>query len=283
MPRSDWGIVAALIGCLALAWLALGDAHYRENKATAAYDHSERTEQIETERAGIPFEAERFASNPEPKNAAEREKRDLAAQEASAAWGFWVALFAGVQLIATIVGLYFIKRTLDATLDAVEDTGLATQAMLKQNEIAETNAHLQLRAYLSVDTRQSGWTDPTSSKIEGQVVVKNTGQTPAFNVQTAIGFVVGKNKPVAIPIGTKKSSIVTIGSGQESRSVDGLGRNLAVAERLALSGGSRIWFMAKITYTDIFGEKWETNMCQIGQMEANGIGLDYYEDGNYAT
>jgi len=84
MFNSDRSLISTLIGCLALAWLALGDAHYREYQAAAANDHSKRTEQIETERAGIPFAAERFASNPEPKTTDERENRDLAAQEASA-------------------------------------------------------------------------------------------------------------------------------------------------------------------------------------------------------
>jgi hypothetical protein len=184
MLNSDRFIIATAFGCLAFAFLALDDAHYRENQATAADNHSQRVEQIETARAGIPFAAERFASNPEPKNPDEREKRDLAAQEASAAWAFWVALFAGFQIIATIIGLYYIKRTLDATLTAVEDAGKATKAMNKANEIALASQRAWLhieRVEVKLSAHENK--EKIAFHAHARITVKNAGKIPAVAIE----------------------------------------------------------------------------------------------------
>src|SRR5437868_2490124 len=67
---------------------------------------------------------------------AERQESDLAAQWKAADWALFAAIIGGAQLVATAIGLIFIKRTLDATREAVEDTAVATDAMRKANEIA---------------------------------------------------------------------------------------------------------------------------------------------------
>ena len=81
--------------------------------------------------------------------AAERESQrgesDLAAQWKAADWVMWAGVLAGAQLFATGLGLYFVRETLRATLKAVEDTGKATNAMVRQNEITteKERAHLE--------------------------------------------------------------------------------------------------------------------------------------------
>jgi hypothetical protein len=95
-------------------------------------------------------------ANPETQQTDQNETRDLMAQEASALWGYWLLVIAALQLIATIIGLVFIKRTLDATWKAVGDTCEATVAMKRQNELTErafreasTTSRAQLRTYFS--------------------------------------------------------------------------------------------------------------------------------------
>ncbi len=218
MLRSDRGLIVALVGCLAFAWLALNDAHYREDQASAANSHSQRTEQVETARSGIPFPAERFTSNPEPKSTDEREKRDLAAQEASAAWGFWVAFLAAIQVIATIFGLYYIKRTLDATFQAVEDTGKATKAMQEANSIARQAASVarsaefaakiksrtedqartaseqrQMRAYVSVEPGGVNQSHDGISRLPYNI--KNSGRTPAYDLSLRGDIIIVQGDP----------------------------------------------------------------------------------------
>ena len=46
------------------------------------------------------------------------------------------AIVAAMTLIVTAIGVWFVKRTLDATLNAVEDTSKATMAMERQNELS---------------------------------------------------------------------------------------------------------------------------------------------------
>jgi hypothetical protein len=153
MHGSDRLLIATAVGCLILAAIGLSDTKERQHDAARTNYAEKRVNQIETPRAGLPFAAESFVSNPEPKNTDEREKRDLAAQEASATWAFWVVLFAAVQTILTVVGIYFVKRTLDATLRAVEDTGQATEAMREANQISRDAMNAQYRPRVHIDVR----------------------------------------------------------------------------------------------------------------------------------
>lgn len=54
----------------------------------------------------------------------------------SAEVSFWTMLIALGGLLASLAGLFFIKRTLDATLRAVQETANATSEMEKQSEFA---------------------------------------------------------------------------------------------------------------------------------------------------
>lgn len=65
-----------------------------------------------------------------------RGEQDLSAQQKAANSALISALVAFATLILTGVGVWYVKRTLEATLKAVEDTGKATSAMERQNEIA---------------------------------------------------------------------------------------------------------------------------------------------------
>lgn len=80
-----------------------------------------------------------------------RAESDLAAQWQASDWAMWAAIVAGAQLLATITGLILLKGTLDATWRAVEDTGEATDAMRKANEIARKMLELEHRPLMVFD------------------------------------------------------------------------------------------------------------------------------------
>lgn len=64
-------------------------------------------------------------------------RQDLFAQRDMANFTFWILIFTGCTFGITGLGVWYVKRTLDATLQAVKDTGDATKAMVRQNELTE--------------------------------------------------------------------------------------------------------------------------------------------------
>lgn len=95
------------------------------------------TDEGRTDIAGLPRFAERAIANPRSQNSEERSERDLAAQEGMAVWAFWMAAAAIGTLAITSFGTLLIWRQVRMTRKAVKDTGDATKAMVRQNEISE--------------------------------------------------------------------------------------------------------------------------------------------------
>ncbi|GGA44064.1 hypothetical protein GCM10011395_12840 [Sphingomonas psychrolutea] len=190
MSRSDWGIVATVVGCLALASLALADSQYEHEKRIAAKacatEHPCQRQQVQFERAGLPSFAERFVSNPDPNNTEEKERRDLAAQEASAVWAFYAVLIAGLSAIVTAIGTVLLYQQIVLTRRAVEDTGLATDAMKKSNDIAMIGQ----RPWISIEGIKI-----TKCAIDGGMInfefeytLINSGNSPAIDATCGAGF-----------------------------------------------------------------------------------------------
>lgn len=148
MLKSDWGIIAGIVGCSGLAGIALWDVNslrrsaiYCERTPTGSYCGPE---QFVTERSGIPITVERAISNPEPKSGKDFEKRDLAAQEASAAFAFWMIIVAAFSAVITLVGTILLYQQIRLTREAVQDTARATDAMHESNRIMRQQTHREL-------------------------------------------------------------------------------------------------------------------------------------------
>lgn len=177
------GSIVAAIAVICLYWAMFYDAGYQsgrhQERAQIERKHyaADTGERVERECAGRATKALRecvteiVASERENK----RNESDLAAQWQAADWVLWAAIIAGAQLVATVIGLYFIKGTLDATLKAVEDTGKATLAMEKQIEIAERGQ----RAWIAIEAI-------TVDDGQINVTVRNFGHSPAKNFATKI-------------------------------------------------------------------------------------------------
>lgn len=107
-----------------------------------------------------------------------RGEQDLSAQQKAANASLISAIVAFFTFILSGIGVWFVKRTLDATLVAVKDTGKATDAMVHQNHLAE---HAQ-RPWIEIDLEYDfGSRRKGGFILAFNVIVRNIGQTPARN------------------------------------------------------------------------------------------------------
>ena len=206
--------------------------------------------------SGLPGPVERAIANPRPPGGQDHEKRDLAAQEASALWAFWMVCGTFASVLITAVGTIFLYKQIVLTREAVEDTGKATLAMERQNELAENTAKRQLRAYCNV--AEYGVTG-VGVNYEPVFIVTafNTGQTPAktvkFDSEAALVLNDGQH-PDYYPNVAAFASI-TVGSGRPISSRAALNRKLTQADWDDLVSGKLILQVrAYGEYFDIFGD-----------------------------
>jgi len=106
--------------------------------------------------------------------------RDIVAQEAMADASIVMAIAATLTFFVTLAGTLLIWRQVKLTREAVEDTGEATKAMVRQNELTEKYGEAQVRCYLSHTGAQLGFTDDGTAVINCSV--KNSGASPARGV-----------------------------------------------------------------------------------------------------
>lgn len=102
--------------------------------------------------------------------------RDIIAQEAMADASIVMAIAACLTFFVTLAGTLLIWRQVKLTREAVEDTGKATKAMTRQNELMEAAQ----RPYVVVECGKS----PTTSDERGHIMpaeyrYANFGGTPA--------------------------------------------------------------------------------------------------------
>jgi hypothetical protein len=103
-------------------------------------------------------------------------EQDLTAQQ-RAAWGALVAAFAGLlSVAASVLGLYWIKGTLDATRDVVGESVKATRAMESANQIAM----LAQRPWIEINVEvESASFKNGFLMVYYNVIFKNSGKTVA--------------------------------------------------------------------------------------------------------
>ena len=188
MSRGDWfrySVVALGLIAYALMFVSMG-AHWSQKEASAeqyARQTNTYSGQNIADACGS-AQSVRYGECVAIQRQAQREdaraEYDLAAQRGMGDAAWWMVFISAFTFLATAIGVWFVKRTLDATLEAVKDTGEATIAMQRQNKIAEDTAQRQLRAYVSITDPIIG-TDDTGDSDQDRfsVNLKNSGQTPA--------------------------------------------------------------------------------------------------------
>lgn len=213
----DWafpltGIILGLFLAWGIGWLQARE-EYNRKQTPAAYAEAANND-AESSCVGTEPRAVFECVNEKAKTAYQtaHDEQDLSAQQRAASSALVTAILSGIALILSGVGVWYVKRTLDATLEAVEDTGKATKAMENSNSIAVRRNELELRPYLGLDGENA--TIELDPKVDAdaddgvfvgfkiKIVFRNFGNTPAKRVTWSWNILV-INDGVEIPFVTQ--------------------------------------------------------------------------------
>lgn len=194
MFRSDWRNFGKTIGLTSAAFFLLALLYvvgFYAGNASGFYDgQAERTasqypsdtQRIIDECFKLPTRAATSECISEAHAASQENQRavhDLKAQRDMSDWAWWVMIIGALQFFATIATLGFVKLTLDATLEAVKDTGDATKAMLAQNEISK----YAQRPWIEVEVEKVSMSSSSETfSLTVDLILRNRGHTPALNI-----------------------------------------------------------------------------------------------------
>lgn len=194
--RLGWIVAGIAVTALAAAFIWTISAYQAQSTLDARYraqDRAERaSESIERNCGSAEPGAvvECVAKEIEAAREDQRAEYDLSAQNRMAEWAFWMMVVTAITAGLTAVALWFIRGTLDATREAVEEarngTSAARRAVTETTRIGEA----QVRSYLSVVGVNFSTTADDVSMVRRpkiEVVLNNSGATPAVNVEYFCG------------------------------------------------------------------------------------------------
>jgi hypothetical protein len=188
MSKSGWLLYVGLIGSLVLfvmmpvSWFLAYQQHHEDERRDAASYSTEAGEHLF---AGCAGRAESELLNCIAKaQEADREDRerqhDLKAQQDTAEWTAAGSILAGLGLLVTAAGLFYLARTLDETRKA---TAVARE--IGQNQTRAFVHATEARLYVFLPRNKSGLFG--NPRFDHSVVVTfaNTGATPAIDLDAA--------------------------------------------------------------------------------------------------
>lgn len=213
-------------------------------------------------------------------------EQDLSAQQRAATSALIAAIVGLITLGVSVAGVWFVKRTLDATLEAVEDTGLATRAMQEANVLADRNARQQLRAYVGIRGAEFEF-GPDGYPQFINVKATNAGQTPAFKFRSA-GAVVFVREPekLAAQFDGQYANMATesvVGPGASVKYTIYVG-NTPKHRWGDFDAGMPVLLIVRCDYEDAFGTaRWTTARRQLRRKPGGGFMLIPCAEGNGAN
>jgi len=194
---------------------------------------------------------------------------------------------------AVVYGLFLtLIATATAAVAAALSAKSAERAVKKSDELlaqSEEASERQLRAYLFIDQARVLNKGSEKYRLFATVVVKNGGQTPAYNVSSSIGiegdvFPIKKAVPDVPPSNVESANIV--GPQGEIILIVDLLDEISDKKMAALSAGKAIiWVTVRVDYIDVFNEKqWITGRFFTGGDSRKEFGgLVPYHTGNAAS
>jgi len=197
MSGSDWRKFSKIIGLASAAFLVLAllyavgyyvgvrSGYYEGQAERTAGQYRSDTQRIVDNCFKLPARADVIQCVDEAAAASHENQRaeyDLNAQRDMADWAWWVMVVGALQFFATIATLGFVKLTLDATLEAVKDTGEATGEMRKANILTSELARPWVSIHCEVDNCKIF---DNSIFLDGRLIFENLGQSPAQGIQYA--------------------------------------------------------------------------------------------------
>lgn len=179
-------------------------------------------------------------------NTDEKAEPDGKAHEEKATTERWLIGLTGLLVLFTaILALYTAKLW------------SATDKLVKG---AQDTARRQLRAYVFVDRAEITSIDSGDAPI-ATIVIKNSGQTPAYGLTQVGGIAIGESfdtltHPIG-PHGISKTSLSPGGITQHFNSAPG---PLSTEEKSVLHAGTKtLWVYGEVHYKDAFGMERFTN------------------------
>lgn len=176
-----------------------------------------------------------------------------------------MALWALGQLVLTGVGIHYLKRTLEVTREAVEDTGQATIAMLAANEIAaravdvtREAAEKQLRAYVYQDGVEI---KPEPGRVAMNAIFKNWGQTPARGAVIECWLGKGEEPNELVDVEGRSPEFDIPPGGKIAHSFYLTGTPEQIADHQL--GRVKTWIHGHLRYTDVAGAAHVLDFCML--------------------
>lgn len=154
-----------------------------------------------------------------------------------------------------------------------------------QWETSLDNGRRQLRAYVFPDQANLIW-EGTTKPTMAEIVIKNSGQTPAYKVST--GLMIGSieyplRDNLSVPSTPSKPTVVPpVASTTLSA---GMAHPLTADQLKAIQKGTQaIYVFGEIAYTDAFGEcrmtRYRLYYTGAGTDVGSRVGLTYLDEGN---
>lgn len=217
----------ALIGVSLLIFFLGALSGEQQNRADTAYRYQESAKES-AQRACVGADPSRVfecvIEKVETAQAAAQSEQDLAAQQQAAWAGMLSSVWSLGALAATILGLYWIKGTLDASRASISETRRIGEA--------QTRAYLSVvRAdfvFNSIDLRQMG-----RPLFETKLHLSNSGQTPAVNVSYCC--------EAQIRIWKERDSIPPFKGYKLQNFVNNVAANVERPEKVIYHGIANIW------------------------------------------
>lgn len=198
---------------------------------------------------------------------AEREQQradaDLQAQQDMAFYALLMVIATVATVLVTAVGVWFVKRTLDANLEFLKESQNATAAMLEANKQARIQTAAQVRANnfsLGISNAQ-----PDGPRVSVSFNIKNYGATAASKIKLRLRFYAieykGQN---LIKVGRKKFGIEwlkpEVGHLEEGRLF--IERPADFWDLMAATKG--VVLDVRLSFADIYGEIHSFKFCLQG-------------------
>lgn len=114
-----------------------------------------------------------------------RAEQDLDAQQGMKFWALLMFFATMATAGVTLLGVHYVRLTLDKNSELLAESAKATDAMLDANKIAQDNLIIQNRPWItSIRVMHSLRKSPSNDSfaIFFQIVIKNTGNSPAKDV-----------------------------------------------------------------------------------------------------
>ena len=163
-------------------------------------------------------------------------------------------------------------------------TATAAWYTRREWESSVDNGHRQLRAYIFPDQANLVW--QTSKPMVAEIIIKNSGQTPAYRLSTATAVTIGDNPlqgDLRVPAMLPNHTVVPP-AGNYALSIP-LPQALTADQLRAVQKGTQaIYAVGEISYEDAFGEcrmtRYRFFYSGTGTDNGNKVSLSYLDEGN---